>query len=303
MMKNRILYTSGDGKFVETSWKKSRHKDNEISVKALMTGICRSDIDMMQGNFGPLPIHMQGHEGLAEVIEVGKDIVGIVPGNIVATRGEPAFSDYYNVRHGEYVIVPSADPKYILEPVACGINVIHQAFPMLRSVQGNGARLLILGSGFLAWIAYQTILTHGLKFDIHVVGSSNKDLWRMECTLDSEPRGQYDVIVDLKDDNSVLDKNLLKPGGVWVLASEKKQSITTNFSQMLWNATNIICPSPRTSQFHYCMLTAKDWIEEGILEVDNFWTRGYSRNTEWQQAFDDGLNRLAGYSRGYLIWD
>jgi NADPH:quinone reductase-like Zn-dependent oxidoreductase len=303
MMKNRILYTDGKGSFVETSWKKPQHKDNEISVKAIMTGICRSDIDMMQGNFGPLPIHMQGHEGLAEVVEVGKDIVGIIPGNIVATRGEPAFSDYYNVRHGEYVIVPSADPKYILEPVACGINIINQAFPMLRSVQGNGARLLILGSGFLAWIAYQTILTHGLKFDIHVVGNSNKDLWRMECTLDSEPRGHYEVVVDLKDDSSVLDKSLLKPGGIWILAAEKKQLITTNFSQMLWNATTIICPSPRTSMFHYCMITAKDWIEEGILVVDNFWSRGYSRNTEWQQAFEDGVNRPAGYSRGYLIWD
>lgn len=302
-MKNRILYTDGRGSFTETAWEKPQHQDNEISVRAIMTGICRSDIDMMQGNFGSLPIHMQGHEGLAEVVEVGKDIAGIKPGMFVATRGEPAFSDYYNVRHGEFVTVPEADPKYILEPVACGINVIHQAYPMLRNIQGNGSRLLILGSGFLAWIAYQTILTHGLNFDIHVVGRSNKNLWRMECTLDSEPRGQYEVIVDLKDNNSVLDKSLLKPGGTWILASEKKQLITTNFSQMLWNATNIICPSPRTNQFHYCMLTAKDWIEEGLLEVDNFWTKGYNRNTEWQQAFEDGVNRPAGYSRGYLIWD
>ena len=38
-----------------------------IEVKALMTGVCRSDIDMMNGNFGPLPLEMQGHEGLGEV--------------------------------------------------------------------------------------------------------------------------------------------------------------------------------------------------------------------------------------------
>jgi hypothetical protein len=50
------------------------------------------------------------------------------------------------------------------------------------------------------------------------------------------------------------------------------------------------------------MLTAKDWIEEGHLNVDNFWTRGYNRNTEWQQAFEDGANRPKGYSRGYLSW-
>ena len=60
-MRTRILYTAGDGKFVETSWDKPEPNDNQIEVKAAMTGICRSDIDMMQGNFGPLPIHMQGH--------------------------------------------------------------------------------------------------------------------------------------------------------------------------------------------------------------------------------------------------
>ena len=303
MMRNRILYTDGTGSFTETMWRKPKHKANEINVKAIMTGICRSDIDMMQGNFGPLPLNMQGHEGLAQVIEVGEDCGDIEPGAYVATRGEPAFSDYYNVRMGEYVEVPAADPKYILEPVACGINVIHQALPMLRNIQGYGSRLLILGSGFLAWIAYQTILIHKLKFDIHVVGKSNKNLWETKCTLDSKTRGQYDVIIDLKDDNTVLDKKLLRPGGVWVLAAEKKQTITTNFSQMLWNATNIICPSPRVSSFHATMLTARDWIEEGHLLVDNFWTREYNRNIEWQQAFADGVNRPKGYSRGYLIWD
>ena len=301
MMRNRILYTDGTGSFTETMWRKPKPKANEISVKAIMTGICRSDIDMMQGNFGPLPLNMQGHEGLAQVIEVGKDCE-VEPGAYVATRGEPAFSDYYNVRQFEYVEVPAAEPKYILEPVACGINVIHQALPMLRSTQGYGSRLLVLGSGFLAWIAYQTILIHKLAFDIHVVGKSNKDLWQTKCTLDSKPRGQYNVIIDLKDDNIVLDKKLLKPGGTWVLAAEKKQTITTNFSQMLWNATNIICPSPRTNTFHYTMLTAKDWIEEGHLNVDSFWTRGYNRDTEWQQAFADGVNRPKGYSRGYLVW-
>ena len=105
-MRNRLLATDGLGEFVETIWRKPKHKANEIHVKAVMTGICRSDIDMMQGKFGPLPIHMQGHEGLAQVIEVGKNIDWVEPGDYVATRGEPAFSDHYNVRAGEFVKVP-----------------------------------------------------------------------------------------------------------------------------------------------------------------------------------------------------
>ena len=302
-MRNRILYTDGTGTFTETIWRKPKHKANEISVKAVMTGICRSDIDMMQGNFGPLPINMQGHEGLAQVIEVGKDIDWVSPGDYVATRGEPAFSDHYNVRSDEFIKVPSADPKYIVEPVACGINIVLQAMPMIRIADGSGSKILILGSGFLAWIAYQTLMIHGVTSTIHVVGRSNKELWRTTCTLDSKPHGQYDVIIDLKDDLQVIEKKLLKPGGVWVLASEKKQMLTTNFGPMLWNATNIICPSPRTKKFYFTMDTAVRWIEEGKLNVDSFWTRGYNRDTEWQQAFADSANRPKGYSRGYLVWD
>jgi hypothetical protein len=51
------------------------------------------------------------------------------------------------------------------------------------------------------------------------------------------------------------------------------------------------------------MRDAAIWIENGELEVDSFWTRGYNRNIEWQQAFADGVNRPNGYSRGYIKWD
>lgn len=301
-MRNRILITEGHGRFVETWWRKPRHKANEISVRAVMTGICRSDIDMMVGKFGPLPINMQGHEGLAQVIEVGKDISDVKPGDYVATRGEPAFSDHYNVKQFEYVRVPAADPKYIVEPVACGMNVVLQAMPMIRVLDNAAAKILILGSGFLAWIAYQTLMVHNISSEVHVVGRSNKQLWSTRCTLESRTYGKYDIIIDLKDDLQVIDKNLLKPGGLWVLASEKRQTITTNFNTMLWNATNIVCPSPRTPRFYATMVAAVGWIEEGRLDIDSFWTKGYNRDTEWQQAFADGLNRPKGYSRGYLVW-
>jgi hypothetical protein len=141
-----------------------------------------------------------------------------------------------------------------------------------------------------------------LAFDIHVVGNSNKKLWRGACTLDRKPIGKYDVVIDLKDNLMVIERNLVKPGGVWVLAAEKKEQYTTNFSQFLWNATNIVCPSPRAKGFEMCMRNAVEWIEDGTLNVDSFWTKGYNRDTEWQQAFADGLNRPDGYSRGYLVW-
>ena len=301
-MKVRLLRTYGDGKFVEEEWTKPEPTDNEIEVKAVMTGVCRSDIDMMTGKFPTLPAHMNGHEGLGIVTRVGKNMLNVFEGDYVATRGEPAYADYYNVRKHEFISVPEAEPKYILEPVACGVNIIKQQIDMIAGK--NHGRCLIIGSGFLAWVAYNTIKLEYIKFEtLEVWGNSNKELWAKEGVLVSEPSlDQYDVIIDIREHDLVLKRNLLAPRGLWVIAAEK-DPITTTFGQLLWNANTIVMPSPRHPGFIESMSNARIWIQTNNLKVDTFWTKCYNRNTEWQQAFEDGLNRPQGYSRGYIKWD
>lgn len=290
--------TDGKGTFTEGGWEKPDHTDTEIVVKAIMTGVCRSDIDMMQGNFGPLPLSMQGHEGLGKVIQVGKNVINVKVGDYVATRGEPAYADYYNVRANEFVVVPEAHPKYILEPVACGINLINQAKDQIEKRQGGMSRMLILGSGFLAWVAYHTMRLNGYFYNIDVVGSSNKELWG--DILQSKTSANYDVVIDLSSKTDVFDKDILRENALVIFGSQK--IVTTDFSNLLWKACTMIFPSPRNSGFLDCMHFAKHWVENGYLEVDSFWTKGYNRNTEWQQAFADGADRPNGYSRGYIKW-
>jgi hypothetical protein len=62
-------------------------------------------------------------------------------------------------------------------------------------------------------------------------------------------------------------------------------------------------PSPRYFGFYRSMRKARDMVKLGFLDVDKFWTKGYNRDTEWQQAFADGNNRPQGYSRGYIKWN
>ena len=296
----RCLQTTGQGYFEEVEYIKPEPSEYEIEVKALMTGVCRSDIDMMQGNFGPLPLHMQGHEGLGVVTKVGKNIGMTQVGDIVATRGEPAYADYYNVRANEYVTVPEADPKYILEPVACGINLIDQAKQEIDKRQGVNSKMLILGSGFLAWVAYHTMRLNGFIYQVDVLGSNNLDLWGDKLLLGTSD--SYDVVIDLSGKYSLgtdinLNNNALIIDGVGKAVSKQEAQA------QLWKAVTTIKPSPRNAQFIDCMYFAKHWIENGYLEVDSFWTRCYNRNTEWQQAFADGMDRPNGYSRGYIKWD
>jgi len=298
-LKCKVLVTKGQGYFEEQEWNKPDISDTEIEVKSLMTGVCRSDIDMMQGNFGPLPLEMQGHEGLGQVIAVGSSIQNVKVGDIVATRGEPAYSDYYNARDGEFVVVPEAQPKYILEPVACGVNVVMQAEQEILDRQGEGKRLLILGSGFLAWVAYNTLVLNTFHFDIDVVGRSNRDLWK--DNLKDRHSGTYDVVIDLSSYDDVFTSPILNENALVIFGAQKE--VTTDFSNLLWKACTMIFPSPRNPKFIKCMKAAEYWITNGHLDVDKFWTRSYNRNTEWQKAFGDGINRPQGYSRGYIQWD
>jgi D-arabinose 1-dehydrogenase-like Zn-dependent alcohol dehydrogenase len=295
----RCLQTTGQGHFEEVDYDKPEPTSDQIEVRAIMTGVCRSDIDMMQGNFGPLPLEMQGHEGLGQVTKVGALVTDVKVGDYVATRGEPAYADYYNVRLDEFVVVPEADPKYILEPVACGINIVQQSVSEIYKRSGEGKRLLILGSGFLAWVAYNTIRLNRFDFDITVVGNNNKDIWG--DTLSQAHRGTFDVVIDLSGGTDVFDKQIVNNEALIVLGSQK--TVTTDFSNLLWKACTMVFPSPRTERFYDCMKDAAIWIENGDLNVDNFWTKGYNRDTEWQQAFADGTDRPNGYSRGYIKWD
>ena len=295
----RCLQTTGQGHFEEVVFDKPEPTSEQIEVRAIMTGVCRSDIDMMQGNFGPLPLEMQGHEGLGQVTKVGALVTDVKVGDYVATRGEPAYADYYNVRLDEFVVVPEADPKYILEPVACGINIVQQSVSEIYKRSGAGKRLLILGSGFLAWVAYNTVRLNRFDFDITVVGNSNKELWG--DLLDKTYTGTFDVVIDLGSGTDVFDKQVVNNEALIVFGSQK--TVTTDFSNLLWKACTMVFASPRTERFYDCMKDAAIWIENGDLDVDNFWTKSYNRDTEWQQAFADGMDRPNGYSRGYIKWD
>lgn len=300
----RILVTEGTGNFKESTYYPSTLKAKEVRVRSRMTGVCRSDIDMMTGDFPLLAKEMMGHEGLGEVVEVGSAVDDVVIGDYVATRGEPAYADEYNAQH--YVKVPELNPRYIIEPVACAINV------------GNSIGLgstVIIGTGFLATVIAQW-LTQQQGFNImgtfetrelpDIVGNSNIELldtWGYEPYEDLEDlEDTYDNVVILKPVDWQTVIGLTNDNGKIIVGSPIIPS-TIDFSEALWKNITMHCPSPRDEHFNRCMQEAVDMIELEELEVDTFWTKGYNRETEWKQAFADGVNRPENYSRGYIEWD
>ena len=299
-MKSRLLYTTGNKIFEETIWKVPKLSSNQILVKSVMTGICRSDVDMMVGDFGPLPLHMQGHEGLGIVEKCGSDINDVKVGDYVATRGEPAYSDFYPCRYGEYVKVPKLEPKYILEPVACGINIITQPLSNSPSHFNGSSNVLIIGSGFMAWVAYHTLRIKKPYLKIDVVGRNNHSLWGDRLSSEMPTDTKYNVVIDLSDRDNVVNLDIFDTGALLVFGNQKQ--ISTNFSNLLWNACTITFPSPRNQLFHKAMQLAESYITSEKIIIDDFWTNSYNRNTQWQEAFHDSLNRPPKFNRAYLVW-
>jgi hypothetical protein len=175
-----------------------------------------------------------------------------------------------------------------------------QAYDAIKARSGNNKRCLILGSGFLAQVAYKTINLQDIKFEtIDVVGSYNQELWGDK--LKDTPIGSYDVVIDLSSRTNILDSIEYNNEALLILGVQK--TLTSDFGNLLWKACTIVFPSPRADCFIDAMVCAEEWITSGQLNVDNFWTKAYNRSMEWQQAFADGINRPNGYSRGYIQWD
>ena len=256
---------------------------------------------MMNGDFALLPTNMHGHEGLGRVIAVGNDIDDCRIDDYVATRGEPAYADVYNCKKGTYCVVPEAHPDYIIEPVACAVNMELVCHEELQ--QRDGGKMLIIGGGFLAQVFYQTIEHMNYDFSVEVCTRSNLEYWN-EVAVDvvHRPNEKYDIIVNLKGTDQVY-KAKTNPNALIIMGTVPDPEGVNSNADWLWNNITIKMPSPRAETFHDAMKLATRLVAQGRIELDNVWTKSYNRSTNWKQAFTDANNRPQNYQRGYIIWD
>ena len=304
-MKVKLLYTTGNKDIIEEIWDKPEPEDNEIEVESILTGICSSDVAMYNGTFTTLPKVIQGHECVGRVSKKGAFVTGVKVGDYVATRGEPGFADYYNTPVGNFVKIFKPEPKYILEPVACGINIA-------KSVMEDDLRksIAIIGTGFLARVIYEYLSYNGYK-DFTVYGSGFKDYWSSAKGVDFYPnkahhldthqrREGYDYFIDLTSKPQYMSGGYVKTNGTYVVGAEKIVE-QLDFSKFLWEGITIKCPSPRNDGFLDCMKEAEALVKLGKIKVNDMWGECYHRDNA-KEAFD---NRINGKEllRNYITWE
>jgi S-(hydroxymethyl)glutathione dehydrogenase/alcohol dehydrogenase len=59
-------------------------RGGEVEVRMLASGVCHSDVHRADGDWGPVPPTVLGHEGTGVVEAVGEDVEGLEPGRRVA---------------------------------------------------------------------------------------------------------------------------------------------------------------------------------------------------------------------------
>ena len=308
-MKVKLLHTTGNRDIIESIWDKPEPSKDEIEVRAVMTGVCSSDVAMYDGKFTTLPKEIQGHEGLGMVTKVGSLVeanMGIKEGDMVATRGEPGFADYYNAKMGTFVKVPNkADPKYILEPVACGINVANAVY---NHSENKEQTIAIIGTGFLARVTHYALKRNGYK-NFYVYGKAYPEYWDKQNVTQIKHTGfhlqmpaditAFDAFIDFSDRAQYIRSNYVNPNGIFVMAAEK-QVDNLDFSKYLWDNITIKCPSPRDPSFIDSMRYARECIKSGSLNVSDMWVKSYDRD-DAKTAFENKLNGT-DKGRSYLTW-
>lgn len=82
--------------------------DDDVLIKIKMIGICGSDIHVYHGlhPFTKYPV-TQGHEVSGEVVEVGKNVKSVKPGNKVTIEPQVRCGKCYPCRHGKYNLCES----------------------------------------------------------------------------------------------------------------------------------------------------------------------------------------------------
>ncbi len=149
---------------------------DDVVIKVHRCGICGSDVSMTDNSpftFAAGPI---GHEYAGEIVEIGRNVTGLRPGDRVSCLpappcgtcegcryGNPIFCEApqrnadgrKNGGFGEYVALPAAGAKRLsdwlsyadgalVEPMACGLHALRMA------AMPAGARVLVLGAGSMA---------------------------------------------------------------------------------------------------------------------------------------------------------
>jgi 2-desacetyl-2-hydroxyethyl bacteriochlorophyllide A dehydrogenase len=131
---------------------------DEVLVRVAACGVCTSELDQWEGKAGgQIYPRYPGHEVSGTVVEAGKEVQGLEPGDRVAVWAPGGGFAEYIVVKAKYCF-PAGDLPLDLalaEPLACAVNTVELANISL------GEDVVIIGAGFMGNLVQKLVAMQG----------------------------------------------------------------------------------------------------------------------------------------------
>jgi 2-desacetyl-2-hydroxyethyl bacteriochlorophyllide A dehydrogenase len=154
----KIAVLTGPKKFEVQEELLSPLLPDEVLVQVAACGVCTSELDVWEGKAGgQIYPRYPGHEVSGIVVDMGKDVHGLTPGDHVAVLAPGRGFAEYVVLKSKYCF-PAGDLPLELalaEPLACAVNTVELANISLSD------DVVIIGAGFMGNLVQKLVAMQG----------------------------------------------------------------------------------------------------------------------------------------------
>jgi 2-desacetyl-2-hydroxyethyl bacteriochlorophyllide A dehydrogenase len=260
----KSLITFGEGKAELINSQSPIIESYEILIAPILTGICGTDLEIIQGKIDPAyviyPVVI-GHEWCGQVVEVGSLVSEIQVGDRVVVEGIVScghcseclsgssnrcttYDEIGFTRPGaasELIKVPSALVHKVLDSVSNESatlvepsSVVTQG--ILKASPKIGAKVLVIGDGTIALIAAR-LLQNWKPSTVHMLGLKSDQVQLasqagVEEFFTVTPQEKYDLIIEASGSSSRISESirLLLRGGTLLLLGFTGADVMTPLS-------------------------------------------------------------------------
>ncbi len=286
----------------------------EVVLRMLVNGVCDSEVH--RATHGVDTDALLGHEGVGRIEQIGPDVRGFEPGQLVAADGG-TFAQYARVPAASLAAVPEGVAPHLAmgEPIAC---CVHASW---RFGIREGDKVAVVGCGFMGLVCLQ-LAAHARPSQILAIEPLD---WRRQTALESGAtaalapddtallaqleslgrwHGPFDVVIECAGNQPALDLSgrlVTQHGRIVIVGHHKSDKGLRQVNMNLWNVKAIDVVNGhvrRANEKVEAMRQGLQMLADGRLKLDRLvqlWPMD-----QVNQAFDALRNRQPGLFKAVL---
>jgi threonine dehydrogenase-like Zn-dependent dehydrogenase len=267
-------------------------RENQVLIEMKACGICQYDIKCYK-DIGTDPVYSKspGHEGVGVVVEAGKNVEGIRPGDKVTSYSFcGAFADFYAADINTVALLPQEveDFKYwAAEPIACIVNSLR----FLRIEPGDD--VVVMGCGYMGLLFIQGLpknfINNLAAIDIDddrlsfarefgagtIINAQRCD--PVQAVFDTNKR-QADVVIEAVGKKGAigLATDMTRMGGRLCIFGHHAEDESVPTGEWHMKGIEVLNTTPFTSKdFHRDLIDAVKLMKKGTFDQTKLISRSY----------------------------